>query len=275
MSARNEVPSDMNAWEHKVPMNRASSNLQALMETAPDGNEMPSLQSSDPIRSIVRKLIEGMSPEDQFAVEALWFEQVTIRDFAHRIGVSKTQAHRIKEKLATRIAALLLEETLIQERVTMQHPLVVPTTWQQAAVEALIVIGQNAAHAPEVPSFDKSMSNMEPYVNEGHQAVSILAVDDAILNIAIRAWLWLTEEDRDKMVPLIVSRQRKYGTGNIMKFETRGIIIRMSDKIERLRNMGGDFADDSVVDAYMDLVGYAVIHWMCAHDYFTLPLDPE
>ena len=47
----------------------------------------------------------------------------------------------------------------------------------------------------------------------------------------------------------------------------------MSDKVERINHMGGDFADDSVVDAYMDLVGYAAIYFMLVNDIFELPLE--
>ena len=275
MSERDEIPSDMTAWEHRIPMARPNTNLQALMETAPDGHVDDSLQQADPIRTAIRRAVETMSEKDQFYVDALFIEQITIRAFAHRIGVEKSQAHRIKNKLAKRVAAAMLTEPIIKEYTEMTAPIMQPTTWQQAAAEALIIIERTAAFSPLLRSFDNCMAAMVDYVEGGHKAVSIVRVDDAILDIAMTAWLWLTEEARDEMLALIISRQRKYGTGNITKFGTRGIIVRMSDKIERLRNMGGDFADDSVVDAYMDLVGYGALHWMTVNGVFELPLADD
>ena len=83
----------------------------------------------------------------------------------------------------------------------------------------------------------------------------------------------LAEDARNGMFPLLCQRQRKYGPKNITKFGETGIIVRMSDKVERTNHMGGAFADDSVVDAYMDLVGYAAIYFMLVNDIFELPLE--
>ena len=265
----------MEAWEAKVARHRPRSNLQALMETAPDGTAPASIASAAPIREAVRRAVAKMGAEDAFGVEALWFEGITVREYADRIGVSKTQAQRLKTRLAKRVANLLLEETLIEERVTMTKPNETPTTWEQAAALGLAVIEAVATAAPTIPTFDQSMARMVRYVTHGYLDVDINTVDSAVSDIASRAYLELPEPDRADLHALIVNRQRKYGTGNILKFGTVGIIVRMSDKIERLRNMGGDFADDSVTDAYMDLVGYACIHWMTANGLFEMALsDP-
>ena len=274
MTHRRETPSDMEAWEAKVARHRPHTNLQALMETAPDEAVSASIASAAPIREAVRRVIAAMNDEDAFAVEALWYEGITVREFGERIGVSKTQAQRIKTRLAARISVMFLKENLIHERINMTNPNETPTTWNQAAALGLAVIEAVATSAAIIPEFDQSMGRMARYVTDGYLAVDINTVDESISDIASRAYMELPEPDRADMLDLIVARQRKYGTGNILSFGTIGIIVRMSDKIERLRNMGGDFADDSVTDAYMDLVGYACIHWMCANGLFEKPLHP-
>lgn len=60
---------------------------------------------------------------------------------------------------------------------------------------------------------------------------------------------------------LMISRHAKYGPGNIAEFGELGLLVRLSDKLARLRNNMDDFSDESVDDAVMDCLGYSVI-WM-------------
>lgn len=257
-------------------MARPRTNLEGLMQTPTGGTVDDSIQSADPIRAAIRRACETMTVEEQFHTDALFIERTTVRVFAHRIGVSKSQAQRIKNQLAARLRKTLLTEPLIESRIVNMFgnsSITKPATWQEAVSEALILIEESAAFSPIENSYDSLLEPIVGYVVGGHKAVSILKVDEAIMDMAISAWLWMTEESRNKMFPLMVDRQRKYGTGNILKFGTKGIIIRMSDKVERLKNLGGEFVDDSIEDAHMDIVGYACLHWMCANDVFELPLD--
>jgi len=71
-----------------------------------------------------------------------------------------------------------------------------------------------------------------------------------------------------KVYDLFRQRQAKYGPKNIAEFGERGIVVRLFDKLARLRNYyfdGGaeDMGDESVVDAWMDVACYAVIALVC------------
>tara|TARA_R100000008_G_scaffold86679_1_gene80853 strand:- start:16450 stop:16821 length:372 start_codon:yes stop_codon:yes gene_type:complete len=62
------------------------------------------------------------------------------------------------------------------------------------------------------------------------------------------------------------AKQKDYGSGNIAKFGLDGVLIRMSDKIERLihlRNQKTDPVNESVEDSYLDLSIYGIIALMC------------
>lgn len=94
------------------------------------------------------------------------------------------------------------------------------------------------------------------------------------------AWTWLvhhSDTDHDdlvaEMLTLLAQRQTKYGHGNILKHRNLGLCVRMSDKAERLaNNPTADYEDDSIVDAWMDIVGYSVIARMLARKTFELEL---
>jgi hypothetical protein len=66
-------------------------------------------------------------------------------------------------------------------------------------------------------------------------------------------------------------RQRKYGMGNIAQFGAAGCVVRSADKLARLSRVyignsrTGDMTDESVRDAWLDLVNYALMGLMC-HD---------
>ena len=81
--------------------------------------------------------------------------------------------------------------------------------------------------------------------------------------------------DPELLVELFISKQRDYGSENIAKFGTAGLLIRIHDKIARLENImersEGDFntavgvnavPGETIVDTLYDVVGYATIATM-------------
>jgi hypothetical protein len=61
-------------------------------------------------------------------------------------------------------------------------------------------------------------------------------------------------------------KQHDYGPDNIAAFGERGVVVRMNDKMARLRNLvwGGKLAsNEAVEDSYADLSVYGVIARMC------------
>jgi hypothetical protein len=66
-------------------------------------------------------------------------------------------------------------------------------------------------------------------------------------------------------------KQRDYGRGNISKFGADGVMVRVSDKIERLINLskraegtvGHAPINESVADTWLDIATYGVIGMMC------------
>lgn len=68
----------------------------------------------------------------------------------------------------------------------------------------------------------------------------------------------------NEMIQLLLKKRKAYGPGNLVRFGGMGIVIRASDKIDRLANLlkAGETVSadgDSIEDAFMDLCGYGVL----------------
>jgi hypothetical protein len=67
-----------------------------------------------------------------------------------------------------------------------------------------------------------------------------------------------------EMTDLLVAKRRSYGANNLTRFGGFGIVVRASDKIERLAtmyrtNVTSNADGDTMTDAWRDLMGYAVL----------------
>lgn len=99
---------------------------------------------------------------------------------------------------------------------------------------------------------------------------------------ALGAWSEFTDQTLTSLTSWalrqLAEKQACYGPKNITKFGVRGIIVRASDKRERLENMwatGHKSAIEPIEDSYMDLLGYSTIALMLADNVFELPLEKD
>ena len=87
---------------------------------------------------------------------------------------------------------------------------------------------------------------------------------------------------------LMVRKQTDYGPGNISAFGELGVLVPLSDKLERLKNLlltrdaqgritmnPAAPANESVEDSYRDLLNYALIALMVRQGQWDLPFVPE
>jgi hypothetical protein len=71
------------------------------------------------------------------------------------------------------------------------------------------------------------------------------------------------------MVQLFDKKQHDYGPGNIADFGEFGVLVRVNDKFNRLRNLitkKRDAANESIDDTWMDISVYAVIALLLRHN---------
>ena len=69
---------------------------------------------------------------------------------------------------------------------------------------------------------------------------------------------------------LFERKQRDYGSGNIAVFGEKGVIVRASDKVQRLKHLVFDRAEterapenEPVADSWDDLANYGIIGRLC------------
>ena len=85
----------------------------------------------------------------------------------------------------------------------------------------------------------------------------------------------------NEIAALISQKQRRYGQKNVLRFGEHGVVVRSSDKFERLLNLLAQQAempnpevfDKDVVECWVDIAGHALIALMLRRGWFTLELD--
>jgi hypothetical protein len=89
------------------------------------------------------------------------------------------------------------------------------------------------------------------------------------------------EQVVEDLKELLIRKQRDYGSRNILDCGTIGIIVRLNDKLARLKNLYGvtegtfkqkSASNESVEDTFKDIANYAVIALMTLQKAFDLPL---
>ncbi len=83
----------------------------------------------------------------------------------------------------------------------------------------------------------------------------------------------------NEIVEVLSRRQADYGQGNILGFGEKGIMVRLWDKVNRLKNLlwdtKGDVRGERIEDTFVDLCGYSILALMLRRGWFTLPLKED
>lgn len=73
----------------------------------------------------------------------------------------------------------------------------------------------------------------------------------------------------DLVETTLESKHQDYGNAPLIKFGAWGFVIRMDSKLERLKNLLAKMdgpKNESIMDTWLDLVGYAVLLFMFSRD---------
>ena len=81
-----------------------------------------------------------------------------------------------------------------------------------------------------------------------------------------------------KVAEVVIAKQHDYGHDNILAFKEQGLVVRLWDKINRLKNLFWNKSEpknESIEDTFTDIAGYAIIGLMLAEGTFTNELEEE
>ena len=84
----------------------------------------------------------------------------------------------------------------------------------------------------------------------------------------------------NRLEMLILSKHYDYGSKNLLRFKELGILVRASDKIERLLHLiepgiSPQIPEETMRDTWLDLAGYAVQGLMMYDQTYSLPTQKD
>jgi len=78
---------------------------------------------------------------------------------------------------------------------------------------------------------------------------------------------------------VVISKQHDYGHDNILGFGDKGLVVRLWDKVSRLKNLiwngNGVAKHEPIQDTFTDIAGYAIIGLLLEKGWFTLELKGD
>lgn len=101
-----EIPTVFAEWSTTTTLTfgpRYSTGTEAMMGTLPGYDPDPSLYELQTLREAVVDCLDQLGAEDRFVIEALWFEGITVRALAERLGIHKSRTHRIAQRAVNRL----------------------------------------------------------------------------------------------------------------------------------------------------------------------------
>ena len=81
-----------------------------------------------------------------------------------------------------------------------------------------------------------------------------------------------------EIASMVAEKHKDYGPDNILVFKEQGLVVRMWDKIGRLKHLVWKEKipkHESIEDTFKDLAGYAIIGLMLQRECFMNPLSEE
>lgn len=163
-------------------------------------------------------------------------------------------------------------DTVIRKAVRMAD------TWDQSAMQWISYLASNHGHNDPITIEDMEayMDAIVDIVNNNIETVNLellyMRIAQHTIALLRKMELW----DTGEMVHTLCSKQHDYGHGNINRFGLPGITVRLSDKIERYKNLyGREAMNESTHDTLLDIVGYCVVALMYLDETFQLELGDD
>jgi polyhydroxyalkanoate synthesis regulator phasin len=216
----------------------------------------------------VQRAVEELDDKLRECIEAKFYERASYSKIAARLNISKPHAWRLTQRAIAELQRKLIGNSEINERYVMFE------YWEDASRSMLEMIEDTTtARRANMASLDACatfISNKVRNLEEIPIDVLIVVGQTAISHLKkCKAWFI------NDMHELLVSKQHDYGHKNILMFGSTGIGIRICDKIARLQTLLNNESDphnESLLDSWYDLVGYATLAKMLDNNVFTLEL---
>ena len=256
---------------------KPESEIEALMMAKPFEEPEQSSEDIMLLRDVVAEYVDQLDPRDLWVVNACISEGKSLQKIADELGITKTHVWRIRNQAFEKLRKAMMNDTTIRKAVRMAD------TWEQSAMQWVGWLAgqtrdQTGVYSPDEYRneinfmLERVQANMQ--VDERHLQMGLEEIAMSAITDLREREIW----DTGEMVATLCRKQHDYGHGNIRKFGFYGVLVRMSDKIERLDNLiknNRTAANESTNDTLMDIVGYSVIGMMLLDGTFDLELGED
>lgn len=246
---------------------RPENDYQALMETRPFEEPKESNDDLLYLRDVVAEYVDQLDERELWIVNAFISERKSLQAIADELGFSKTHVWRLRNEAFDKLKHAMTMNPTIRERIQMAE------TWEQAAGQWVMHLASQEGKEFSVESLIEWKDWMADCVTHndppGNNLFSAMAT--MCINELRKTGQW----DSGDMVRLLCSKQHDYGHGNINAFGLFGIVVRLSDKVERYKNLiskKSEAQNEPLLDTLNDIVGYCVIAIMFNEKTFQLQL---
>lgn len=157
-------------------------------------------------------------------------------------------------------------------------------TWDEGANQAVAKIVKATMDSqtlePDMAILDAISDYISAWIAEGktQETETVYALLEKAGTQGVLQILKAGSFRRTEMVNTLVRKQHDYGHDNINKFGVVGVAIRLCDKIARAKNLLGrnsEAENESLMDTWVDIVGYSAISIMLNDGSFQLQLQKD
>lgn len=263
--------SQIMSTSYRVPENE----YQALMETMPHEEPYEPQDGLMELRDAVMEHVEKLKPREQWIVNALMNEGRSLQSIADELSITKTHVWRLRNQAFKKLKETMSNDTTIRKSVR------VATTWDESAMQWLSYLSHiepemyvlGHADIPSMRTWIVALNVAEKTTFPGHNTKKIF---ESMAVSAINELKSIESWDLETVFQTLCGKQYDYGHENINKFGLFGVIVRLSDKVERYANLKNKYAkNESVFDTLFDIVGYCVVALMLIDETFNLQLGED
>lgn len=244
----------------------------ALMQTKPHEEPLESLEDLMLLQEAIGKHLDRLTPRERWIVNGCISEMKSLQTIADELGFTKTHVWRLRNQAFDKLRRAMEADTTITKKIKLSQ------TWEQSAMKWV----NHIAHDYIMPKYnrhDDMMRVIRDEIVHYHFYDDTSGMEEAFKELASIAVSELRAReiwDTGFMTSLLCRKQHDYGPTNVNLFGLYGVIVRLSDKIERLANLRNRKAvNESIDDTLMDVVGYCVVALMCLDQTFQLPLGDD
>lgn len=224
------------------------------------------------LRDRVTECLEQLDPRLQWIVNGIINEGKSLQDIADEMSFTKTHVWRLRNQAFEQLRKIMSTDTTIRKNVRMAD------SWEQSAMQWVMYLSTESANSDPITSEDLE-SYRDAIADIVSNDIPTINLELLYMRIAQHTISLLREQenwDTGHMVWTLCNKQHDYGHGNINRFGMTGITVRLSDKVERYKNLENREAkNESTYDTLLDIVGYCTVALMYLDGTFQLELGED